>query len=238
MWYVENNNYSLIIILPFSFQSEPGRVEDDATHFSDEERVDGETNLPLQKDPENRPVATEDDDESSSTPSVEPPTYSDISAESSSSTPSTSGSPDDSSSTDISLTDIFGRDVSFAPTLTSLPTLKFVGDNLDKEVKPSDMREDNQTQSLHYFHVYGVRDRIDLTNHDDQQPTPDISSICIDKLLPSKEDESALCANFCILISRVLKKHMPFFKEFGSGLERHIRHEYYEEMSSKSNVVH
>ena len=68
-------------------------------------------------------------------------------------------------------------------------------------------------------------------------PTPDISSICIDELLPSKEDESALCANFCILIAQVLKKHMPFFEKFGNGLERHIRHEYYEEMSSKSNIV-
>ena len=30
---------------------------------------------------------------------------------------------------------------------------------------------------------------------------------------------------------------MPFFKEFGAGLERHIRHEYYEEVSVKSEVV-
>ena len=188
-------------------------------------------------DPGNPLIATELDDDSSSAPSVEPPTYSDISAESSSSAQSTSSSPDDSSSTDLSVTDVFGHDISFAPTTASLPTLKLVGDNLDKDIKPRDMREDNQTQSLHYFHVYGVRDRIDLTNYDDQQPIPDISSICIDKLLPSKEDELALCANFCILIAQVLKKHMPFFKEFGNGLERHIRHEYYEEMSSKSNVV-
>lgn len=32
-------------------------------------------------------------------------------------------------------------------------------------------------------------------------------------------------------------KHMPFFKEFGRGVERHIRHEYYKEMSAKSEVV-
>ena len=91
-------------------------------------------------DPENPLLAAEPDDDSSSTPSVEAPSYSDISAESSSSAPSTSDSPDDSSSTDLSVTDVFGRDVSFAPTMDSLPTLKLVGDNLDKDIKPSDMR--------------------------------------------------------------------------------------------------
>ena len=30
---------------------------------------------------------------------------------------------------------------------------------------------------------------------------------------------------------------MPFFKEFGVGLERHIGHEFYEETSAKSEVV-
>ena len=30
---------------------------------------------------------------------------------------------------------------------------------------------------------------------------------------------------------------MPFFKKFGSGLERHLVHERYEEMSAKSEVV-
>ena len=221
-------------------QSQSSPVEEAATNCSDEERVDETTSLPLQVDPENpeNPLPTaESTDESSTTLSVEAPPYTEISAESSSSVSSTSGSPDDSSSTDLSLTDIFGCDVSFTPTLASLPTLKLVGDNLDKNIKPRDMTEDNQTQSLHYFHVYGVRDRIDLSNYDDQQPTPDISSISIDKFLPSKEDESALCANLSILIGRVLKKHMPFFKEFGNGLERHIRHEYSEEMGMKSNVV-
>ena len=98
-------------------------------------------------DPGNPLITSELDDDSSSAPSVEPPTYSDISAESSSSAWSTSSSPDDSSSTDLSVTDVFGHDISFAPTVASLPTLKLVGDNLDKDIKPRDMREDNQTVS-------------------------------------------------------------------------------------------
>ena len=31
--------------------------------------------------------------------------------------------------------------------------------------------------------------------------------------------------------------YMPFFSKLGDGLERHIKYEYYSEMSSKSEVV-
>lgn len=98
------------------------------------------------------------------------------------------------------------------------------------------MTLDNQAKSLHYFHVYGVRNRIDLSAYSDDSP-PIPSAIDFDVILPSKEDEAAILHNFSILVARVLKKYMPIFKKFGNGLERHIRHEYYEEMSKKSEVV-
>lgn len=135
----------------------------------------------------------------------------------------------------FSFTDIFGEESSAAPTSQSLPTYKLVGDNFDKNVTPRHMTLDNQTKSLHYFHVYGIRDRIDLSHYSDVPPNP--TAIDFTKILPSKEDQSHLKHNFSIMIARVLKKYMPYFKKFGSGLERHIRHEYYEEMSMKSKVV-
>ena len=66
---------------------------------------------------------------------------------------------------------------------------------------------------------------------------PDISDIRVDQLLPSEEDTQTLKRNFAMRIARVLTKNMKFFKQFGSGLERHIWHEYYAEMSTKSEVV-
>ena len=39
---------------------------------------------------------------------------------------------------------------------------KFVGDNIDKNVKPSLQRQELRRQSLHYFHGCAVRDRVDL----------------------------------------------------------------------------
>lgn len=123
---------------------------------------------------------------------------------------------------------------SFDPKLT---TYKLVGDNIDKNVKPREMRADNQTRSLHYFHTYGVRDRIDLSAFSSEIKVPDVSSIQLENFLPSSRDEKIMKKNFGVIIGRILVKFVPFFKKFGKGLERHIQHEYSEEMSRKSEVV-
>ena len=48
-------------------------------------------------------------------------------------------------------------------TTAKIKTFKLVGDNnIDKNVKPDDMRHDNQSKSLHYFHTYALSDRIDM----------------------------------------------------------------------------
>lgn len=123
------------------------------------------------------------------------------------------------------------------PHLLVYPTYKLVGDNIDKHVKPREMRVDAQSQSLHFFNVYAVRDRVDASNLSDQPSLPDVSSIRVEDILPTPDDHTAITTNFAILIGRVLKKHMPFFSCFGSGLEKHIKHEYYQQMSQKSEVV-
>lgn len=132
---------------------------------------------------------------------------------------------------------IFGPECSYAPTPSSMKTYKLTGDNLDKNVKPTEYRVDSQTKSLHYFQTYAVRDRIDLTSYDDTPPVLDESSINTKRLLPSESDYKKLTKNFTHHVVRILKEYMPFFSSFGSGLERHIRHQYYEEMSQKSEVV-
>ena len=119
----------------------------------------------------------------------------------------------------------------------TLPTFKLVGDNLDKSVRPRDMRMDCQTQALHYFHMYAVRDRINLAEFTDNPSLPEVSLSDLKTILPTTQDQEVLQKNFASLIARTLTKHMPFFKKFGSGLERRLVHERYEEMSAKSEVV-
>ena len=114
---------------------------------------------------------------------------------------------------------------------------KLVGDNIDKEVCPRDMRSEYQTRSLHYFHTYAVRDRVALSEVSDAKKVPDVKAIQLQELLPTSNDTKELRKNFSILIARTLKKHMPFFKKFGKGVEKHIEHQFQKQMSQKSEVV-
>jgi len=47
------------------------------------------------------------------------------------------------------------------------PGFKIVGDNVDKNIKPSLQRITHQTKSLHYFHSCAVKDRVNLSSASD-----------------------------------------------------------------------
>ena len=49
-----------------------------------------------------------------------------------------------------------------------------VGDNLDKNVQPHDMRVDNQVRSYHFFHTCAVKNRIDLSDMSDKIQVPEV----------------------------------------------------------------
>ena len=53
--------------------------------------------------------------------------------------------------------------ISLVPIMAYL-CYKLLGDNIDKKVKPTDMRADHQSKSLHYFNMYAVQDRVDLSH--------------------------------------------------------------------------
>ncbi len=115
--------------------------------------------------------------------------------------------------------------------------IKIVGDNIDKHVKPREMRHDVQAQSLHYFNSYAVKDRLPTAQLEDKSSLPDFSSFDPSKLMPSTADDKLIQKNFTILISRILKKNLPFFEKFATGVPKHIKHKFYKELSKKSEVV-
>ena len=109
---------------------------------------------------------------------------------------------------------------------------RICGDNIDKGVKQRYMQV-----GVKRFHAYAVSDRIDFSNLSEQViPT---SQICPDRiatsLLPSVEDDLAIRRNICTLMSRVLCDNVTFFK--ASFVDRHIKHDFYYQMSKKSDVV-
>ena len=83
---------------------------------------------------------------------------------------------------------------------------KFVGNNIDKNTKPRYQRHENRGKSLHYFHGYAVRDRLDLSALSNLCPPP--CSPALPVFLPSESDLHLLKGDFKTLISRYTTKHI------------------------------
>ena len=118
---------------------------------------------------------------------------------------------------------------------------RLCGDNIDKGIKQRHMRVDVvKPDSIHYFHSYAVADRVDVSKFSEhiiptQQTDPRQVAL---SLLPSPEDDAAIRNSISVLISLVLFTNLPFFKlTFDGVVTWHIQHEFYEDMSTKSDVV-
>ena len=61
------------------------------------------------------------------------------------------------------------------------------------------MRIDSQAKSLHYFHVCGVQDRVDISQLDDEPSLPDLDGIDFNSLLPTTADEKAIKGLFAFM---------------------------------------
>ena len=79
---------------------------------------------------------------------------------------------------------------------------------------------------------------MDVSSLPDDAALPDLPSVRYEDVLPNHDDDIALKTNFAVLIGRVLKKHMPFFATYGSGLESHIKHVYYKEMAHEHQLLY
>lgn len=113
------------------------------------------------------------------------------------------------------------------------------GDNIDKNIRRRYQRSDKSTISIHHFHMYAVKNRVDFSSESNEYPTCNLSEK--EKalsLMPTINDDLHMKKTIAILISRVLVNHMEFFKfSFSDVVCWHIKHQYYKEMSAKSTVV-
>ena len=114
---------------------------------------------------------------------------------------------------------------------------KLIGDNLDKCIKPREMREDHQNRMLHCFQLYAVRDRLNLTSFSDKEPTFKPVDFKSEKFLPSATDTEQLVHNIATLVVRILCKHLPFFNQLDKLFSPHIPHKHSKEMAQVSEVV-
>ena len=115
---------------------------------------------------------------------------------------------------------------------------KICGGNIDKMVNSRYMRLDRQNRSLHYFHSFAVQNRVNFSGLEDvcSSSIPHAEEIA-KSIVPSLADDQKL-KQIAILISRVLVKHLKFFRlAFDDLIQWHIKHPFYKEMSAKSTVV-
>eukprot|EP00731_Ephydatia_muelleri_P006750 Em0003g998a len=114
---------------------------------------------------------------------------------------------------------------------------KLIGDNIDKNIKPRDMRINNQTKSLHYFHAFAVKDRInfsDITNNAELVFPDDID---YSVFYPNDDDDAQLVSNFQTLVTRIFVEHIPHLQHLFGKVTHNIQHKYSKNMSIKSTVV-
>lgn len=127
-------------------------------------------------------------------------------------------------------------EVILTPPVRKIP-FKLVGDNVDKTVKPRHETMDSHAKSLHYFHCFAVRDRLDMSSFEDDPGLPEIGDINVNEVLPTEDDHATLTNNMTILMMRIIQNHILFFKNNVKHVERHIPHCYSTEMAKKSDVV-
>lgn len=111
---------------------------------------------------------------------------------------------------------------------------KIVIDNIDKNMKPCDMHLDSQTKSLHYVHIYSVKDWIDFSS---LSGAAKCGEMRVDDILPSTEEYKKLKENFSMLVARIMSEGLSFFSEDFKGLIKRPPHPYSTDMSTKSEVV-
>jgi L1 cell adhesion molecule like protein len=86
---------------------------------------------------------------------------------------------------------------------------KIIGDNIDKNVNPRFQTLANPTKSLHYFHAYAVKDRIDISELTDIPPSVP-NQVDINTILPSVQSNANLKAVFEVLVSRWVYMHTRY----------------------------
>lgn len=120
--------------------------------------------------------------------------------------------------------------------LAAKAPIKFVGDNVQKCKGVRDARSDHQKSMLHMYSMLVVRGRVSEPNLSSTGSTVDLSTLKPESFLPNESDVRELRLNLCVLVGQVLCQYMKCLKPFSSTVPKHVPHQYYSEMSQKSET--
>ena len=117
-----------------------------------------------------------------------------------------------------------------------LHSYQIVGDNLDFYVTTRDESSQRRNKSIHWFHLYAVKDRIPFTTLSTHPQKP-IIEFDFSEVLPDLDTQQQLERDFIPLVTRVMVKYLPAFQCFTDVVVHHIPHKYSEETTKKSEHV-
>lgn len=118
------------------------------------------------------------------------------------------------------------------------PTYQITGDNLDLMIKVKHMGSMNQNNSIHWFNLNAVQNRV-LGNHlDNTKPIRPVMEMENVDFLPSTQENQKYFHEITALAARVVVKEIPAFKLFRDATVHHIPHQYSVVMKEKSKQVH
>ena len=120
--------------------------------------------------------------------------------------------------------------------LSAEEPIKFVGDNVQKSKGVRDARSDHQKSMLHMYSMLVVRGRVSEPDLPSTGSTADLSTLKPESFLPNETDVRDLRLHLCVLVGQVLCEYIKCLKSFSSIVLKHIPHEYYSEMSKKSET--
>lgn len=119
------------------------------------------------------------------------------------------------------------------------PDYIIVGDNVDKNVSPRDMRQDNQVKSMHYFHSFAVHDRVCLPDGlvGDELHAADVSKLTASSVLPTIADCVEMRNIYIILAARIIVENLSHFGFLEECVVHHIPHKFSADTTTKSEIV-
>ncbi len=116
-------------------------------------------------------------------------------------------------------------------------TVSIIGDNLDKNINPWDIRVSNQVKSIHHFHSVATVGRVKTLSLDDEKPIGDIRKVPVSAFLPSAADCASMCDDFVVLAARIITDNFLCFASLRKCVPDHIDHKYSAVMKEKTISV-
>lgn len=115
--------------------------------------------------------------------------------------------------------------------------LRIVSDNNDHEVHAQIQTKDHSNRTIHWTHQYIVRDKVINPTLKTTAPQVDPDDLQLSALLPDRGVQQKMINQWAVLVSRIVTKYIPAFKNFQKDVIWHIPHAFSGEMSEKSGMV-